>query len=309
MSDYRRRRSLVWPLVLISLGVVFLLNNLGVVSWDVWSLLWRMWPVLVVAIGLDMIIGRRPGIWPIVTVVVVIGLFAGAFWLFGATGYALAGDQVITQIAQGTDNAALAEVTIRMNIGTMNLDVLEDSPGILVEGMIETSEFENVVENYNISGNVVKYSLSSSGQQYNPGWLFSKDVDQEKSWDLLLSPDVEMDLQVDSGVGRTELNLTKMTLSHLDVDSGVGEVVVFLPEEGDFDANLNSGVGKIEVFIPANVAVRIAVDSGLGNVSLKGDFVQRNGYYYTDAFDPGSASIDVYLDGGVGNISVVLLDE
>ena len=36
----------MWPVILIGAGVVFLLNNLGVLTWGVWEMLWRLWPVL-----------------------------------------------------------------------------------------------------------------------------------------------------------------------------------------------------------------------------------------------------------------------
>ena len=110
MSEFRRRRSLVWPLVLISIGILFLLNNLGLVSWNLWSLLWRMWPVLVVAIGLDLIFGRRSGIWPAILVVLVIGMFAGALWLFDVTESAWSGEKVSKTVVQELGMEEEAEV-------------------------------------------------------------------------------------------------------------------------------------------------------------------------------------------------------
>ncbi len=56
------RVGLVWPVILISAGMMFLLNNLGLLSWNVWGTLWRLWPVLLIAAGLDILIGRR-SIW------------------------------------------------------------------------------------------------------------------------------------------------------------------------------------------------------------------------------------------------------
>jgi hypothetical protein len=268
-----------------------------------------MWPVLVVAIGLDLILGRRSGIWQAITIVILILLFAGAFWLFGVSGDAWAGEQIGMLVARELGEADHAEVQIQMNVGSMRLDSLGKSSGMLIEGRVEASEFENIKEQFDISGNSIEYSLTSSGQQYHPGWLFSGDVDQEKSWDLLLNPDVEMDLQVDTGVGKTQLNLSELTLSHLDVDSGVGEITIYLPEEGEFDASLNAGVGKIEVFIPQDASVRIKVEKGLGSISFDGDIEYRKGYYYTKSYDSEGESFDLYLDSGVGNLRIVLMEK
>src|SRR5687768_17804000 len=34
------------PLLLILAGSVFLLNNLGLLSWNVWGEVWRLWPLI-----------------------------------------------------------------------------------------------------------------------------------------------------------------------------------------------------------------------------------------------------------------------
>ena len=52
-------RSLFWPIVLIAAGVVWLLNNMGVISNEQISVLGRIWPVFLIAIGLDVLIGRQ----------------------------------------------------------------------------------------------------------------------------------------------------------------------------------------------------------------------------------------------------------
>jgi hypothetical protein len=44
--------GLVVPLVLTAVGIVLLLNTLGVLPWERWSEIGRFWPVLVIAVGL-----------------------------------------------------------------------------------------------------------------------------------------------------------------------------------------------------------------------------------------------------------------
>ena len=54
-------RPIFWPLVLIAFGVLWLLGSFGVISaTNLWVLL-RYWPVLLIAIGLDVIVRQR---WP-----------------------------------------------------------------------------------------------------------------------------------------------------------------------------------------------------------------------------------------------------
>lgn len=54
-----RSRGLFWPVVLIVLGVVLLLNNLGELEEGVWQTILGLWPVLLVVIGVESL--RRYG--------------------------------------------------------------------------------------------------------------------------------------------------------------------------------------------------------------------------------------------------------
>jgi len=303
-----RRRSLVWPLVLISAGVLFLLNNLGVVSWSIWSVLWRMWPVLLVAIGLDLVFGRRSGIWQAITVVMLIALFAGAFWLFDISENAWSGEKITKTVVHEMEDAEAADVKIKMNIGTMLITALPSSSDYFVTGEVEVSEFETLTDDLEFSDDTIYYSLTSEGPQYHPNWIFSNDGDNDKRWDLLLNPDVMLTMDINTGVGRTELNLSDLKIGSLDLNSGVGEVSVVLPKEGDFRANVKAGVGKLEIFLPEELAARITIDGGLGEIHILGDFTQRDGSYYTQNYSSSQEGIELYVDGGVGNIRVVQID-
>ena len=195
-----------------------------------------------------------------------------------------------------------------MSVGQLALGAMSESSDLLIEGTIQVSEHEDVRERFRITGDTADFSLSTEGQFYHPGWLFSSQADETKGWDLYLNPDVPIDLKVDTGVGRTEIDLTGMTLTALDIDSGVGEVVVTLPADGDFQVRVSGGVGKLEILIPAGAAARINVDTGLGNFSVTGDFTQRDGAYYTDSYNTADDQMEIFLDGGVGNIQVIEID-
>jgi len=45
-------------IVLISIGILFLLNTFGVVPWEVWGQFWRFWPLLPVFAGMKLLLGK-----------------------------------------------------------------------------------------------------------------------------------------------------------------------------------------------------------------------------------------------------------
>lgn len=54
-----RRHSLTTAILLILIGLIFLFNNFGILSWSVWEVIWKIWPVFLILFGLEMLIGKK----------------------------------------------------------------------------------------------------------------------------------------------------------------------------------------------------------------------------------------------------------
>lgn len=70
------RSGFLFALIIISLGVILLLNNFGIVSPKVWDVLLRFWPVILILWGLRVIFGRS---WFGSLVVTIISIVSIAF--------------------------------------------------------------------------------------------------------------------------------------------------------------------------------------------------------------------------------------
>jgi len=84
--DFRHKKhggGILGGLVLVFLGVVFLLNNLGIVPSNVWNEVWKFWPVLLMLLGLRLLAGRNI-VSRIIIALITLFAFAGvlAYILF-----------------------------------------------------------------------------------------------------------------------------------------------------------------------------------------------------------------------------------
>jgi len=80
--ENRKRKHyphLFGPFFLIALGVLLLLNNFGLLSWDVWNILWKFWPIILVVWGIEAIFGHGLGGYFLVS---ILGLILLAFVIF-----------------------------------------------------------------------------------------------------------------------------------------------------------------------------------------------------------------------------------
>lgn len=74
----KRNHGSIWPLILIFIGTVFLLNNFGILPVDIWERIFDFWPLLLILIGVRIILGKSPFSN---TIILIIGLIFIAFIL------------------------------------------------------------------------------------------------------------------------------------------------------------------------------------------------------------------------------------
>lgn len=295
-----RREGIVGPTLLIGVGAVFLLSNLGYLALDVWIAIIRLWPILLVAIGLDIAIGhRRSPWWSLVGLVAVLALLGGALLAYGITinrGQTLTGEQ----ISQPLQTASQAKVVIEPAVGSIMIDTLTE-PDLLVSGSIRLGNVGQVSQSYSMTGNTGTYTLRRTGASFvaNP---FGTSGEWE--WELGLSAAVPIDLKVSLGAGNIDLDLTNLNLSNLETDMGVGKTSITLPKSGRFRGKIEGAIGQIEIIVPRGAALRVKADTGLATANVPQDFVKNGDFYSSPAYNTATSRIDLDASQAIGNILI-----
>jgi predicted membrane protein len=124
------------------------------------------------------------------------------------------------------------------------------------------------------------------------------------SWDLNIHPDVDYDLLIDVGAGKTDLFLDDLILKSLDVDTGIGQTIVHLPEQGEYEANINGGLGQVVVFLPDDLGVKLLVDVGIGAIDVPNSFRRLGDAYVSPNFGQAEETIEVDVSLGIGSIEI-----
>ena len=134
MPRRRGRGVPVFALILVLVGGVLLLQNLDIIPWELWFELWRLWPVLIIGVGVNLILGRRI---PWLATVLVGALFVGA-----VAGAALlverGGELVSTGMEEVLGDLRFVDVEIGFGAGGLKIMSLPESSPNLVEATFET---------------------------------------------------------------------------------------------------------------------------------------------------------------------------
>ncbi len=302
-----RGTSLVWPLILIGIGVVFLLNNMNVIDVDLWQLVTRLWPLVLVAVGLDILFGRRSGIWQGLSILIIVAIFTAGAWLVRSSGEFVTGDLYTQEFAQPLEDADQAKIDIGFGIGGLRIDPLTDARGLLATGKLVLVEGENVDQDFRMVGDTAYFQLESQGPDRYPSWIFNNEGN-DREWQIELSDQVPLDLEVNTGIGESEIDLRGMMITDLDVDTGIGKVTIYLPDNGDFSANISGGIGQLIVYVPRELAIKLHLDTGLGNNRVPGELNMQNGAYMTGNFNSADNKVELFIDAGIGEVVVKIID-
>lgn len=295
----QRPRGAGLAVLLIIIGVLILLGNFGWLSWDTLVRVFYLWPVLLVAIGVDMLTRRRyqAVVWG---AAVVVGALLFAYDVGGTGGNVLspgpAGE--VHAVAHTLGGASAADVTVSATVGTLRLS---DGAGgdQLLQGTVRTGRGETLVDQLSHRGDTAVLRLVSD-QRAGPNFG-SRD---RREWDLQLTRAVPVALDVKTGAGRAQLDLQRAQLSSLQMETGVGEVNATLPASGTYRASFKTGVGAVNITIPAAMAARITAHTGLGAVRVNGTFERSGDTYQSPNYAGASDRVDLSVDGGVGQITI-----
>jgi hypothetical protein len=291
------RTGFVAPLILIGLGVLFLLNNLGVLDWSIWEVVFQYWPVLLIAVGLDILVGRRSTAGSLLVGVVMILLIGLGIWWLGPRS--LNGMPLTAQtINQPLEGATRGEVALSLGVGTLQLEAMQEPEG-LIAGTIETQYLDRLIRESSKRGDtavfVLRYRDSiGSGQHWARG----------DHWNVQLNGQVPTNLLIDTGVGTARLNLAELQIPTLGINAGVGDTFVTVPRQGVVNAQISGGVGQVMVTLPQGMAAKVTVNKGLGSITMPPNYVQNDNTYTSPGYDTATNRIELSINGGVGNIQV-----
>lgn len=295
------RGGLVGPVLLIGVGIFFLLSNLGLITWDFWEAVGRLWPIVLIALGLDLLVGRRSLLGSALVVLVTVGLLGtGLLWLNQGGGR---GEIVSGEISQSLAGATSAEMDIVFSVGRLQLEALAAESPLLVAGMLEYDERsrEQVEQTFRKEGDVAHFELAARGTA--SGIPFGSQ-NQHNAWELMLNRDVPLDLQIRTGVGESDIDLSLLNLTNLSVSTGVGQTTIIMPGQGQVSGVINGGVGELLIRIPDGMAARIDVKTGLGASHIGGDFVRDGSVYTSPGYETAVDRLDLELRAGIGQVTV-----
>lgn len=301
----RPHRSITWPIVLICIGVVWLLNTLGIsIDWSV------IFPIFLIVLGVFYMFNRRLFDGSFIALVIVVLIVAFVVSLFSGTWSGISGldlhffdakkiDTATKDIKVATaDYPDIKNIDLEVSIGSGSYTLASASDAENIFSSMGTYNYEHLAPALDVmaSGDTLQLRYATEGSQAS---LFATNAIADYELNLG-NQSLTADLDLSIGSGNAEVNLDSQALKNLGIDIG-------------------SGIMSVDFMGSQGVASTVSFSVGSGTLEMRGlansNFTELDGEFGSGtvelAFDGTfqQASSVVRIEGGSGNIQIEIPKE
>ena len=294
-----RQGAPVWGIFIFFAGMVFFLQTVDVFPWGIWKIFWRLWPVIIIIAGLNILL-QRYNKW--LVSLLILAIFSAclgiAVWQYDAPAPSgnVAGSYTVP-----LDDIQQANIELRLSGGDFTIDSLPpDSPN-LVEVTSELGYTENGM-NANFQRRESGGRLYLKTEQDNwPPWQ-----SRNHKWTISFSRNIPLTLNIKSAGSTTVLDLSRLKIPELHLTVDAGNYKITLPAASNTsNMEITTNVTYMEVNIPVGATARIQTGLALGAfITDTTLFPKRGDYYISDNFEESSNRIYLAIHTTVGIVRI-----
>jgi hypothetical protein len=260
------RGRMFWGVVLVCIGLLLLLDNLGYLGGiNVWSLILALFLIAL-------------GIW--------------ILW-----GHFFRGAPESEHVSIPIESAQQSSIRFQHGAGRLFVSA-SATPGVLLEG-----DFGGGLEvSKNLRGDLLDVRLHTPTQIFPFFWSPGFNLD----WNVMLATDIPLSLNLETGASETRLDLRGLKVTKLAIKTGASSTKLTLPANAGYtSATIESGAASVDVQLPEGVAARIRSRGGLSTLDMdRQKFVRSGDAFQSSDYETALNKVDLDIQMGVGSVSI-----
>ena len=308
------RGRLNWGIFFIVLGAVPLAYHQGAVGHSVLGDAWRLWPLILVGLGLGLVLSRTPAFFVGGTIVAVcLGLVLGSALAVGPNIGCGTNDQNSATVSQSGTFEGPSSVELDLQCGSATVTAS-------VDGQWHVAASNSAGKAAQVSSNAGWLRVASATTD---GWQFDRGTDD---WRVALPAGSQIDLTSSLDMGDASFNLASVNLAsarfslnlgslHVDlsgarvgtlsVSTNLGAAYVTLDGSSDLTADLKTNLGSLEVCLPADLGVQVTASDSLSSNDFSGTgLVQVGQSWQTPGYDLATHKANLTIETSLGSLKL-----
>jgi hypothetical protein len=294
----------------VAVGLLLLGNTFGYAPWAVWLTLLSLWPLLIVALGIELV-GRGLHMnWlrALSNIVLILGLAYGVFVLqpvSGRTIFPLVGISRSGTAFSDTrpHDARVTAASADIKVGATRLTLTSGDALAAISGTAPSGEAPILSDS--VSGTAATVSVTDPADRS----LFIGSED--RNLDVTLDSGVKWsEVRLDVGAVTAEADLSRLAVTNVVMNVGASDARLKIGAlAGDVNVDISGGATSVTLLVPANAACTVDAKSGLSDVRVPASFRQTGGIAGIGdssfaADGSGGPTIAISLTSGVSDLRI-----
>jgi hypothetical protein len=204
------------------------------------------------------------------------------------------------------DHAKRASIRVQHKEGILRIDS-KAAENILLDGVFGAG-LETQVDR---KGSTANIQLSVPERKGLLSWKYpwSWGSGSVLDWTLHLSDQIPIELEVETSIGRSMLELGALQITDLKINANTSEIQISLPDrEGEITAYIEVKTAYLTVHVPPDVAAYIHGDRDPAAVEIDlARFPMINGKheYRSKRYKTASKRVDIRIDGTMSSVKIL----
>ena len=289
--------NLFLGLIILFIGIFYLCKNYGWLPENLNLEILRLWPILIITVGLSLLnsegfLSKSIG-FVIFLIVITITSFIIFYGVKNDTKPILNENPFRIERSEKTNYSS---IVIKSGVGKVNITGGSEE---FADGNLR-SNISNLKIDNDTSSEKQKLSLKVESRDRIES--LSK---IENDLTVKLSSELPTDISLNLGVADTRLDLREVLVNDLDIEIGVASLDLIMGDRAEIArVNLRSGVSSVKISLPDNVGSRIIIKEGLSSKQLKDLEKIDDKTYQTVNYDEAEKKIEIDLDIGLSRLEI-----
>lgn len=295
--------------ILLSAGVVLLLNTADYLAWSVWFKIFSLWPVALIAIGIELLFKKsRLAFVALLSPLLFFVAILGPVLFYGSDFGEMRRGSGTYHLSRDLDSAFTEmDASIRLNAGNL---YVSSGRGKLISAELEyCSRKPLLVSKQEGKNQPVTFEITDKDRTWFSGRLGKRwfvRSSRKKDWEVKLTDQIPVTLNLYLKAGEADLDFSDLKVQECELDIRDSETDIKIGEMLDEVAlGIRSRSSKVSLSIPEGTGLRIENHTNLSSVSFSWFTLEEKGDgYQTPGYDEASKKLTLNLEGSLTKLTI-----
>lgn len=303
-----------WGVFFIVLGIIPLAYHQGAITQSQIADSWRLWPLIIVGIGVGFLLSRTPAFFiGGMLVAATSGLILGSLFAIGPNIGCGNGSNNGANVTRVGTFDGVSTVQLNLQCGSATITTSNDGQWH-VDANNDSGRYADVTST---SSSLIVKASRSGGDWFRPG---------TDNWRVALPTGSQIDLNATMDLGEANYNLQGATLgsatfkmnlgslkldlngarlNYLTLETSLGSAAVELDGNTDLNGDIKTSLGSLKLCAPSALGLQIKSNSSLSSESFSGmDMHLSNGVWETSNFQSAAHKATFTADTSLGSLEL-----